>query len=128
MRRIVRRAGSPIPANQAQVDSAVAQMREMAKDVPEAQLPAFERMVSETAAEIQERLSHYNTMPAFYALAVDQSNRIWVRTSNTGFEFDVYSPEGSWVRSVTLPSRPLFLGGSEAVFFTQVNSESPGWR
>lgn len=55
-------------------------------------------------------------MPAFHSLAVDKRDRIWVRTSQSGFEYEVFSQEGSWLRSVTLPSRPLFLGESEAVF------------
>lgn len=114
--RIIRREADQRPANQAQIDSAVAQIREAATEIPEAQRPAFEKWVIEREARLQDRLSHYELMPAYYALELDQRHQVWVKTSRSGFEYDVFSPEGLWLRSVVLPSEPLFLTGNEAIF------------
>jgi hypothetical protein len=73
-------------------------------------------MVIEREASLQDRLSHYETMPAYYGLEIDQLHQVWAKTSRFGFEYDVFSPEGTWLRSVLLPSEPLFLTGKEGVF------------
>ena len=116
LKKIIRRRVDPNPANQAQVDSALARMREAGDEVPESRRAAFERRLLGREAALEERLSHYETMPAFFTVAVDQGKRLWVRISAHRFRYDVFSPEGVWIRSVTLPSEPLFLGASDALF------------
>jgi hypothetical protein len=113
--RIIGRRVEPIPANQAQIDSYFARVRERTGEIPAVRRPEFERSLRESESRLQDRLSHYQTMPAFHGLLVDEVARLWVRNDPTRFTYDVFGSEGHWLGPVTLPSDPLFVGEEEVI-------------
>lgn len=123
--RILRRSHEPVPADDAQLERLMAELRRGLAELPAVDRMTRQRVLATGRANFAAALARFKYIPAYGALESDASGRLWVARTNSDELYDVLATDGRLLGTLTLPGEPLFFGQNEVIVRQESESGVP---